>query len=147
MMEEDVFEVRVNATGSAYMQQITRIVKFMYIGAFALSVLLVFSLILRFAAYSKLMNSIPLLGRLQIYSSYFYIIIIIVLLPAQLYYYLRFCRGLNEAVDYSNSANFNESFSWLLRHAVISLFMLIIEFLMEAFNLAAAYELFRMIRK
>ncbi|HWJ91533.1 MAG TPA: hypothetical protein VNR87_10510 [Flavisolibacter sp.] len=145
-MDEDVFEVRVNATGASYMMQITRIVKFMYVCSFAMSVFYIFSLFFRYVAYSRLMYRLPPIARLQVYTSYIYIFIISLLLPVQIYYYLRFCKGVNAAMDYADSGRLNESFTWLLKHAIISLMILAVNFLMGIFNLIADYELFRMLQ-
>jgi hypothetical protein len=140
---EDVFDVKLDHRAAALLQKLKTIV----IIGLGLSVLIsicdVSIAYIRFHGYMKLVRTSPPMIRLQSYVSFISLFVMPALALVQGILFYRFISKANDALEYSNSIEFNRAFRWLYWNVVVSLGSFFISTVMSILMLYTEYQIAR----
>lgn len=130
---ENFFELKVSQEGSARILRLFRIVKWMFLTSICCSIVFIVHSILRitFQRYDPQLDG---LVKAEIIAGPVYILIVTLLILYQTYNYFKFTRLCKRAIELQQADLFNYAFKWLIRSALISLVILIFEFIMGSFT-------------
>jgi len=134
-MKEELFEIKLDETGRNLLVRISRWTRFLYICSLLTCIFdfIVAGIIFNsFSKYSSGINSsfLTFILRLDI----LFLVTYAVLLPLQAYYFFVFSGKSRKSMQYEDSIGFNQSFKWLLRHAVIAAILFCLNSIWGFFN-------------
>ncbi len=132
---ENFFELKVSQEGSARILRLFRLVRLLFAIALLCSLMFLGLSVVRLVFIGRY-NSIPdVLLKAEILTSPIYAIVVTLLFIGQVYCYFHFTRLCRKAIELQQADLFNYAFKWLIRHALITIIILIIEFIMCIFYL------------
>jgi hypothetical protein len=138
---ENFFELKVSQEGSARILRLFKIVRWLFLVALLCSLMFVGYGFLRLFTIDRYDDIPDWQFQAEIVASPVYSIIVTILFLVQTHSYFHFTRLCKKAIQLQQADLFNYSFKWLIRHALVSLNILIIEFLMGCFSFYVAIHL------
>ena len=122
-MEPDLFEIKLNDKGKILLLRINSWAKFLYICTMITCVFDLINAYIGFWAYKKFLSSSIGIIKFQTQMNIIFLAIYAIALPVQAYLFYRFSTRSRKALLYENSEDFNDSFRWLLKHAMVASFL------------------------
>ena len=135
--ENNFFELTLSQQAASWLMRIGKISRWVFIASIGLSLLVFIDIGIMNALYMriKLDNNWLSIFQTRIYPGFQVISIIIAIF--QNYYYLKFGRTCKKAIETQQSDLFNESFKWLLKNALVTFTLIVLQWVMIAIALYA----------
>lgn len=119
-MEINIFEIKLNEKAEKLLPRIHKWARFFYICTLVTAVLDIANGYIGIEAYSRYANAATEMQKFQAVLDTTFIFIYGILVPIQAWYLYLFTKGSNKALQYGSSEEFNNSFEWLLKHALVA---------------------------
>ena len=119
-MENELFEVKINEKGIRLLWRLNFWTKFFYGCCIATSIFDLLNAMLSLRSFLKYSDAtIPFL-RFQYIFNIVFLILYAILLPLQAWFFYRFSSQSTRASHLGSTEEFNDSFQWLIRHAIFA---------------------------
>jgi hypothetical protein len=140
---ENFFEITVSQEGSDRIMRLFKTVRFLFAFSIVLGIIFIGVGYLRFIFYSRLTYSNNPFFKAESVLLPVYTVLLTVLMFGQLYSFFHFTRLCKKSIQLRQADLFNYSFKWLIRSALFSGCMFIIEILMSFFTMTELIYLLR----
>ena len=119
-METELFEVRLDESGKRLLQRLVFWTKFFYVCTLITCVFDFLNGALVLRTYTQVSGSLAPIFKFEYLFNAIFLAVYAIMLPLQAWFFFRFSGKSNRAAQSGNSEAYNESFQWLVKHAVLA---------------------------
>jgi hypothetical protein len=118
LMEEHLFEIKLNTDGKNLLMRINNFGKFLFTCSLIIAAIDLISAFISLRAYNVFSQKSPEVLNFQTITSIIFLILYTVILPFHGYFFYRYTKLSKKAINYESSNEFNQSFEWLVKYII-----------------------------
>ena len=125
-MEINLFEIKLNEKTERLLPRINNWARFFYICTLVTSIVDIINGYIHIELYNTYAHLATNIQKIESIIDITFVFVYAILVPIQAYYLYLFTKGSNRSLQYGSSEEFNLSFEWLFKHAMIASILFLI---------------------